>query len=470
MNTRPFIMKSTPNSLTTRVTRSVMVAVITGWLLVSVGVGAYVRYEINEGLDNALVDSAHRLLDLAIHDIEETADAVPSPNAKESRPLTAGHSTIVEMGDVQFKDNYHAYQVLDTQGRMLLRSRSAPLQALVPSRLAGFVHNDDWRVYIYHHPTKPFVILMGDALTHRQEATRETIAWLFLAMLVALPLLALVVRYQLRRELKVVSQVAEAIAERGSTRLDPIADSRLPDELKAITTSTNRLLARLGDSLAIEKNLASNAAHELRTPLATVQLRLHTLKSLPLSEAAHAELHNALGSLDQLTRRAERLLQMSKAESQASFEHDVVNLGQLAAAVVQEFWDLQDTAKQLSLHIESDAPIQVRGDQDALAIALRNLIENALKYAQGAPIRVMVLQPASLCVQDDGPGAGPDGLRSIHQRHARGTTDKQGFGLGLSIVNTITEKHKGRLSLLSPLEGSHHGFQATLHLQALSAF
>ena len=458
-------MRAPRNSLTTRVTRSVMVAVVVGWGLVSVGVGLYVRYEINEGLDSALVDSAHRLLDLAIHDIEAPLLKAPTTSAVPAR--VAPHTTIVEEGDPSVIDHYHVYQVLDTQGRLLLRSRNAPEQALVPSRQAGFVNNDSWRVYIYHHPKKPFVILMGDSTEHRREAATETITWLLLAMLVALPLLAWGIRFQLQRALQVVSRLATDISERGSTRLDPIPDSQLPDELKAITTSTNRLLARLGDSLAIEKSLASNAAHELRTPLATVQMRLHTLMSLPLSDEAQFELGSALASLDQLTRRAERLLQMSKAESQAWFEQDIVDLGQLAAAVVQEFWAQQGASDQLSLHIESDTPVQVKGDQDALAIALRNLIDNALKYAQGAPIQVMVTTPACLCVQDEGPGTGAKGLESIFQRHARGSQRVEGFGLGLSIVNTIVEKHKGRLSLCSPLEGEHHGFRATLHFQAL---
>ena len=94
-----------------------------------------------------------------------------------------------------------------------------------------------------------------------------------------------------------------------------------------------------------------------------------------------------------------------------------------------------------------------RGDLDSIAIALRNLVENALRYSGEARVEVAVVAPCTLVVRDEGPGVPPAMLETLRRRHVRHTADATGYGLGLSIVGTIVEKHGRTLALSSPPRG-----------------
>ena len=112
---------------------------------------------------------------------------------------------------------------------------------------------------------------------------------------------------------------------------------------------------------------------------------------------------------------------------------------------------------------EDEPPIAL-GDVDALAIALRNLIENALRYGKGRVV-VEVMAPCTLSVRDFGPGVSPEQLRTLHDRHVRHGSNRAGNGLGLSIVGTNVEKLGARLELTSPPHGAASGFEARIVLR-----
>ncbi|WP_442975443.1 histidine kinase dimerization/phospho-acceptor domain-containing protein, partial [Salmonella enterica] len=96
-------------------------------------------------------------------------------------------------------------------------------------------------------------------------------------------------------------------------------------ELQSIADNTNHLLQRLASALDTERAMAADAAHELRTPLATTRLRLQGLLAHPLPEVSRQELRQALEALERLSRRTEKLLQLSRAESGAALTHGPVN-------------------------------------------------------------------------------------------------------------------------------------------------
>jgi two-component system OmpR family sensor kinase len=120
--------------------------------------------------------------------------------------------------------------------------------------------------------------------------------------------------------------------------------------------------------------------------------------------------------------------------------------------------------ERLSLKVpDSTAPIAL-GDVDALAIALRNLVENALRYGRGRVV-VEVMAPCTLAVRDFGPGVSAAQLSTLQHRHVRHGADRAGYGLGLSIVGTIVEKLGARLDLASPPTGAATGFEARIVLR-----
>lgn len=310
------------------------------------------------------------------------------------------------------------------------------------------------------HPTRAIYLQVADPLQERRTAVNRTLAGLIITMLAMLPPLAWLLRRIARRELQVLEALAQEISLRDGQLLTPITLAGLPRELRSVEDHVNRLLERLAQALDVERALAANAAHELRTPLAAARLRLQTALEHGLS---HGDVRAAIDSLQTLSARTEKLLQLSRAESSAPFTRHPVDLVQLATTVAQEFWQEEDAVDRLDLVIahEGAAPLAL-GDFDALAIALRNLVENALHYAGSGPVELIVGPGCMLAVRDHGPGVGPDRLQALQQRHVRDSAARAGYGLGLSIVATIAAKHDARLTLTSPLPGESGGFEARL--------
>jgi two-component system, OmpR family, sensor kinase len=445
-------------SLVTRLGHTLTLWVGSFWLLTTMGISAYVYHEIQESFDASLQESAHRLLDLAVHEVDETDAPAPS--------RVSGSKEVEDSQGAKIENAYLSYQVFSAPGNMVLRSAGAPTRSFVVHLAAGFNEGNEWRTYTLRHSARELYIVVADSTAHRMAALRETIVWLIVPLLALLPLLIWAVRKVTAVELRSVQRMAIEITARGGDNLSPISVPHLSTELGAIADSANYLLARLEDALKIERALAANAAHELRTPLAAARLSLNIAQSYPMSaDAIEATKHVAL-SLEALGMRTEKILQLSRAEAGAALNQETVELGQLAMAVVSEFGQVSSSGARVKLHLPAGAAVTAQGDMDSLAIALRNLIENSLKYAPDSDVYVTIASPASITVRDAGPGVAAGDLERLQKRHVRLASNQAGYGLGMSIVRTIVEKQGGVLRLYSPPKGYVQGFEAVLILKS----
>jgi two-component system OmpR family sensor kinase len=439
------------DSLAGRLTRTLIVWVGGVWLLCVFAVVWYVDREINHNFDNELVEVSHRMFAMAVQELEKLQHPGEDP---PRQPLIAPKQL--------FSEDAVIYQIMDLHEHVLLRSAEAPADTFDVPLAAGFANNPSWRIYTVRHPTLGLFFQVADPLDERRHALNRTLFGLIIPLGAVLPLLALVLRNVARTELRVLQQMAGEIEKRSGADLRPIAlEAGLPHELRSVGDHVNRLLERLSQSLDVERALAANAAHELRTPLAAARLRLQTALEHDLRRN---DVQAALDALQMLSHRAEKLLQLSRAESGASLTRAQVDLVQLAGTVAQEFWQDAQINERLTLKVpDVDAPVAL-GDVDALAIALRNLVENALRYGGGRVV-LEVMSPCTLAVRDFGAGVNPEQLQTLQQRHVRHSSDRAGYGLGLSIVGTIVEKHNARLQLSSPPQGAARGFEARIVLQ-----
>ena len=447
-------------SLSWALTQALLPWIALLWILTSAGTGWYMQHELEEQLDAGLVESAERLLDLAAHDARNHQQ--PSEREGTLFRLEVPHSNLSGA-----KHDVLMYQVVNQKNELLLRSADAPLSPLQTPLRTGFYNTQSLRTYTLAHPSLPMFIRVGDPLAHRSTARTETLVWLIIPLLVVLPLLGLLIRGVIRRVLAPAGRLAHDLQQRDGNNLSALHGQGLPTELQTIADSANHLLRRLADALDTERALAANAAHELRTPLATVRLRLQTALGHGQAQAAREDLHEALNSLDRLSRRCEKLLQLSRAESGAALAQERINLGQIAAAVAQEFWSDPALLHRLQLVLPESDDVWVRGDFDALAIALRNVVENAVRYAPQGLIVLEVSLPATCSVRDQGPGLAPQRALELQQRHQRGGSQQHvpGYGLGLSIVATIVQRQGGQIALISPVPGQSQGLQAVLELR-----
>jgi two-component system OmpR family sensor kinase len=265
------------------------------------------------------------------------------------------------------------------------------------------------------------------------------------------------------RALRPVRSITEAARRASELRLGQrLALTGPDDELKQLADTFDLMLERLDAAFTSQKRFVANAAHELRTPLAAVRLRLQTALDRDL---ARTDVQAALDALATFGHRADKLLQLSRAESSDAFARQSVDLVQIAATVAEEFWSSEAARRRLDLEIAETGVVAARGDVDSLAIALRNLVENALRYGGDARVAIEVVAPCVLVVRDDGPGVPASTLETLRHRHVRHSRDAVGYGLGLSIVGTIVDKHDGRLELSSPPPGRPRGFEARITLR-----
>jgi two-component system, OmpR family, sensor kinase len=444
-------------SLAHRLNRSLLLPLALIWVAAAAGSAWHAQAEVGRVLDAALFESAQRLLEIATHELSEHDVPLDEMTlSKVSSPLPTG--PIVE-------DDNLMYQVLSNRGHMLIRSSDAPQDEMAVPMTDGFFDTLDWRVYTLKHPVLPVRIHIASLRSYRQHLQISSVLWVLLPLLAMLPLIAWMTHWIATRGFVPVRDLALQIRERTEHDLRPVRLSPLPTELASLGESTNYLMQRLGNALHTERALASNAAHELRTPLATVRLRLQNALSHPLTVAAREEVTFAVDALDRLSRRTDKLLQLSRAEAGAAMAREPVSLARVAYEVAQQFWGDPVALDRLQLSISDDEDATVQGDFDALAIALRNLIENALRHGGDGRVTVTIEAPATLCVTDEGPGVCPKQLELLRHRHVRQSQETSGYGLGMSIVTTLMERQRGELILASPPPGQTHGLQASLRLQ-----
>ena len=265
--------------------------------------------------------------------------------------------------------------------------------------------------------------------------------------------------------------LAWAVTARATTEIDRLAgeiatieagslDRRLVPrrtlEVDRLASVLNRLLARLESAVTHLERFTTDAAHELRTPVAALRARLEVAISGPSDADAYRDgLVDALEQTERLARLAEDLLTLSAVEAKVGkAQAEDVRLDLLAREVVDA---LEPVAQEQGRTLSCDAPaaVSVRGAPQLLKRVLLNLVDNAFRHTPAdAPVRVAVSRRngvAAVVVEDRGPGMSPDDLEHAFQRFARGRTEAGGAGLGLALCHEIVAAHAGRIDLTSEL-------------------
>jgi two-component system OmpR family sensor kinase len=219
--------------------------------------------------------------------------------------------------------------------------------------------------------------------------------------------------------------------------LPPLAQTNAPAEVVDLTDAVRRSIERLDAELAAEQRRAAEAAHALRTPVAVLVARLDELPESP-------EFDILRGDVRALSRMVTQYLSSSGADRLQISDGERTDLSAVAERVVAA---LVPYAEQRGSEIVMSGgcrPQHVRGSADAIALALTNLIENAVHHAGPGLVEVSVGPGPVLTVRDHGPGL-PDGeVDDLFEPFRRGAgAPRGGAGLGLAIVSRIQRAHGG---------------------------
>lgn len=253
-----------------------------------------------------------------------------------------------------------------------------------------------------------------------------------------------------------LARLAVTVQRRGPQDLSPVAKP-VPQEMAPLVGSLNSLMARLEQSLNQSEDFIAEAAHRVRTPLATVRSYAEsTLQRVDKAENRSA-LRSMVRAIDESSRAAGQLLDHAMITFRADHLETVrLNLSELALELVEGMRPIAEM-RDVDLSLTTDGDVWVNGDGILLQNAMRNLLDNALKYAPSeTAIQILVSDdPARFIVRDSGPGFPPDEIGTLANRFARGTNSEGiiGSGLGLTIVQDVALAHGGALTLQNNPEG-----------------
>jgi signal transduction histidine kinase len=400
-------------------------------------------------LVNALRVSLIRGLDLSARQgaVEVAAlidqDRLPSPV-----PVAPGTLTV---------------QVLDAQGRIINVSPGADrlVPMLPPAQARAALRTGQARTVSgppLGLPSLLRVVAVGAAGHHMVIAAisyteaSDSLATLAKVLAIGTPLLFgllalatwLLTGYTLR-PIAALRRGAAEVTGTGVPRALPVPPAR--DEVRSLAVTLNDMLSRLAEAQQRQRDLVSDTAHELRSPIASIRAQLEVALDHPDGVDWTETAHDVHADTLRLARLTEDLLLLARLDGQPP-RRKPTDLAAVCESVAARY-----ATARVPVRAEA-APCVVSGDPDALARLLVNLLDNAVRHA-ASRVCVSVLRDggwAVLTVTDDGPGIPPEDAERVFGRFARlddarARTGEDGAGLGLAIVRSTAEAHGGTVSL-----------------------
>lgn len=253
-----------------------------------------------------------------------------------------------------------------------------------------------------------------------------------------------------------LTRLAASVQRRGPEDLSPVG-APVPREMAPLVGALNNLMMRLEFSLKQSEDFIAEAAHRVRTPLATVRSYAETTLQRVDKDENRQALRAMVRAIDESSRAAGQLLDHAMITFRA--DHLIktrLNLADLSRDLIQSMMPIAEM-RDVDLIFNEIEDVWVRGDAILLQNAMRNLIDNAFKYAPSeTAIEITVSSdPPAFTVTDAGPGFPPDEMSHLANRFARGSNvgGVIGSGLGLTIVQDVAVAHGGYLAISNREEG-----------------
>ena len=422
--------------------------------------------DIQEHLDTLMAVSAlsyeallgddvhHRPLD----EIQDSLDRIPQKIKNQYK-----NSFLNDLPPQNYMSKFD-FQVWTNQGKLLLHSLD-PLEIPSPPKIDGFsdlqIGSQKWRVFTTFNDKAKIKTMLAEHYDTRNELGHSIAEDDMYIMLLTFPLSGLLIWIIIGRGLGSLARVAKEVSNRAPTNLEPVDLEEVPEEIKPVIDELNKLFYRLDEGFEREKRFASDAAHELRTPLAALKAQAQVALNTDDLAEKNLALKKVIASVNRSTHIVQQLLTMSRLVPEASRINDIdkVNLPKVTREILAL---LAPSAleKQIELEFVHDDNItNFFGNSTAIAILIRNLVDNAIRYCtKNGAVLVRVYQQKEniiLEVKDNGPGIPNELHTRVFERFFRMLGNQStGSGLGLAIVKQVTELHGGKIELDTPAEGT----------------
>ena len=348
-----------------------------------------------------------------------------------------------------------SYRVLNPAGATLLLSPSFP-EGVSSSARPGYrdleLDQTRWRLFTLATPDSRHYIQVIQNDHIRRELALKIALTNTLPVLIFLPLLGLTIWWLIGRNLRPLLTIGKEVSTRSSGNLEPLQLEQIPDEVDALVSALNELLARLQQSFQRERRFTADAAHELRTPLAALQVHCENLFLQLQDPDARSDCDRIQDGLTCMNRMVEQLLQLSRLDPQEHLpETENINLSTLCRDMIGDQIGFA-IAQDIDLGLDApDEDLHIQGNAFYLGLMIRNLIDNALRYTSpGGEVTLALTQhdhQVRLSLIDSGPGLSKEAKQRVFERFYRQSQQGTGSGLGLSIVKLIADLHAARVQL-----------------------
>jgi two-component system sensor histidine kinase QseC len=389
------------------------------------------RHEVNELFDTEIIRLARQV------------QAMLVGNATPGRTLPAAPSG----GEADLDDL--AIAVWNAEGQLLLVDREG-VQLPRRADASGFVdmqlEGEPWRVYYLQAPNTEWLVASGQRGSERDELVWSLVGSQLLPWLLVLPVLLLAMAWAVRRALEPVHVLTGELKGRSADDLRPVPVTHAPQELQPMLAAMNGLFARIESTLERERRFTADAAHELRTPLAVLRAQWDVLRRATGDDERRRAEGQLSAGMDRMDRLVTQMLALSRLESTDRLQQARPLVW--APLVEQALSDVLPLAERRRIELDCEwpaagtPPMPLQGDPDLMAVLLRNLLDNAVRYAPEASTVQLRFGADRLAVENDGPALPTEVLAQMGERfHRADGQAESGSGLGVSIVQRVAALH-----------------------------
>lgn len=419
-----------------------------------------VRHDVNKVFDAQQVLFAERLANSDLSTILLESSTTLNKNSQSALKKS-------------YDDDALAFAIFSETGKLLF-SDGRNGKDFIFNNKTGF-HNshtydddDNWRIFWRTAANGKLIIAVGQELDYREDLIEEMIfgqMWIWFA---SLPILVIVLGWLIHKELRPIKRLSQEVQTRKSGDVSLLNTEGLPVEILPLVKNLNQFFDRTSAMLQRERRFTSDAAHELRSPLAAlrIQTEVAQLAGDDRELREQALLHLTQG-IDRASQLIEQLLTLSKLDNLQELEElqSIDWEGIIQSLIAERYFVAEKRKITLAFEKESESKLK-QGQPILVSLMLRNLLDNAIKYCPEDTTVSVKIASSQIIVEDNGGGVEPEDLKKLGQRFYRPAgQNEKGSGLGLSIVMRIAELHGFKVRLENVIkEGQRIGLKAQIFL------
>ncbi len=388
-------------------------------------------HEVNELFDTELIRLA-RQVHIAL------PQSVPGDRTAPPRQTDEGEADLRDLA-LAVWNRHGETQLVDREGAML------PFL----QRASGFreisVDGEAWRTYYLQSQDGERIVAAGQRRSERAEVVRALILGQILPWMLALPLMILAIYWSVRQAMRPIHRLTGEISERKPEDGQPLDTKSVPAEIIPLVRAMNGLIARSQEAIERERSFTSNAAHELRTPLAALSMQWDRLRRAPDPQSREDASTSIDRGISRLSRLVSQMLELSRLEQGAKPDRRAIDWEDLLRTAIDDCIPVADRRRivfDYGASGDANTLFPIQADPTMLGALVRNLIDNAVRYAdEGSTVSIWI-DRGRLTIRNRG-GPLADAVRAgLGQRFVRAAGQSEtGSGLGIPIALQIAALH-----------------------------